>query len=128
MINQYIIFCFQSGTPPSAFALKADDSPCIVAVGTTKSTIVSYFIAIDGKLLPIENSDPAEAFDKFFKTHFVFDTKVNDNLLPYFNFVQSFYYKLNTNFKFTTRMREIRTALTVKQSRSTKETSVANEI
>jgi hypothetical protein len=70
---------------------------------------VSFYIAVDGKLLPTDAVASDAAFDLLFKSHFVLNTKFDDNVNSYYEFVQVYFYNMEpTKIQFTPRMREVR--------------------
>ncbi|XP_046744278.1 uncharacterized protein LOC124410159 [Diprion similis] len=82
--------------------------PCLLAVGPNKGAISSYFIAVEKGSIPIDAIDSSAAFDSLFKCHFVLDTRFDSSLSMYYDFIQVFYYKMDSNVRFTARMREVR--------------------
>ncbi|XP_046468095.1 uncharacterized protein, partial [Neodiprion pinetum] len=104
-------FSADTGTPLDNAPIKTAQ-PCLLAVGPNKAAISSYFIAVEKKVLPIDATDSSAAFDTLFKCHFVFNTNFDTNLSMYYNFLQEFYYKMESNVRFTARMREVRAWLT----------------
>ncbi|XP_046587774.1 uncharacterized protein LOC124292951 [Neodiprion lecontei] len=109
-IDRLILF-HKTGTPLDNAPIKTAQ-PCLLAVGPNKAAISSYFIAVEKKVLPIDATDSSAAFDTLFKCHFVFNTNFDTNLSMYYNFLQEFYYKMESNVRFTARMREVRAWLT----------------
>lgn len=94
---------------------KKTNQPFLIATGDTRQHINQYFICIDNKILAEENiKHVCQAFDILFKSFFVFNVNYDSALECFFNFVQVFFYKLNTDtVRFTSNMRELRTKLLV---------------
>ncbi|CAG5093142.1 Protein of unknown function [Cotesia congregata] len=106
-----LIKFIKTGTIRQDFNIKTTH-PCLVAVGVDKSNINSYFIAVDGKLLFLDEVTSAEAFDALFKSYFVLNIVFEKTLTVFFNFIQNYFYKLDGSMKFNIRMKEVRTWLT----------------
>lgn len=88
---------------------KKSTQPFILATGTCKKDISSYYLVIDDKIIPThKDNNIITAFDLLFKCHFVFDVQYNEHLKFFFQFIQSYFYKIELE-GITSRMREIRT-------------------
>ncbi|XP_051166535.1 uncharacterized protein LOC127284874 [Leptopilina boulardi] len=88
-----------------------NNHPYIIALGKNRNCISSYYISINGKILLTDATNFTMAFDQLFKSHLVFYFKFDETLSTFYQFVQSFYYGINTGVQFTPRMREIRSFL-----------------
>lgn len=104
------LITFQNFQIPIQTVLKEKKSnqPFILATGTCKRDISSYYLVIDDKIIATHKDNIATAFDLLFKCHFVFDVQYNDNLKYFFQFIQSYFYKIELG-EITSRIREIRT-------------------
>lgn len=95
--------------------LKSDGcsrQPYLIAEGQYKSELSAFHVYIDGKLLPTSSECTAlEAFDLLFMTHFVFNVKYAVSLTSFWQFVQSFFYKIEDDVTYTPKMRELRSKL-----------------
>ncbi|XP_062314216.1 uncharacterized protein LOC134018337 isoform X2 [Osmerus eperlanus] len=58
--------------------------PYLLALGSTRSCIHSYFIVVDKHALPCKATGSVGAFDKLFKAHFVFGTSYSPCLNNFF--------------------------------------------
>lgn len=86
--------------------------PIILAVGPNKGAIEEYFIILDNEILPSEENDIVSTLDLLFKIHFVFNLQFETNLKGFFQFLEFFFYNLESNIIITPRMREIKIKLT----------------
>jgi hypothetical protein len=66
--------------------------PYVLGIGMTADKITRYFVVLDGKKIPTDNT-PLDAFDVFFKTYQVFNIDYQPSLKNYFNFFAHFVYK-----------------------------------
>ncbi|XP_066508846.1 uncharacterized protein [Hoplias malabaricus] len=83
--------------------------PYLLAMGSTKCSIHSYFIVIDNHALPCKATGSVGAFDELFKAHFVFGTSYNSCLNNVFTFVQTTIYNIDIGeTKETPRVAELR--------------------
>ena len=81
----------------------------MIAIGPNKAAISTYYICIDGKIIPVENNSSDGAFDELFKSHFVFHTSYEPSLDGFYKFIQTFYYNLEVeNTRLTPRVRKVR--------------------
>lgn len=60
--------------------------PYLLATGTSKAQVSSFYIVLDKKLLPCQSSTSLGAFDELFKSHFNFGVKYDDALSSLFTF------------------------------------------
>ncbi|KAL6454882.1 hypothetical protein MHYP_G00363330 [Metynnis hypsauchen] len=55
-------------------SITQSSQPYLLALGSTKSSIHSYFVVIDKHALPCKATGSVGAFDELFKAHFAFGT------------------------------------------------------
>ncbi|XP_063058389.1 uncharacterized protein LOC134451923 [Engraulis encrasicolus] len=83
--------------------------PYLLAQGPTKSSIHSFFIAIDKHALPCQGTTSVGALDELFKVHFVFGTSYSPALNNFFTFLQTSIYNIDVGkTKETPRIAELR--------------------
>ncbi|XP_041799636.1 uncharacterized protein LOC121611261 [Chelmon rostratus] len=76
----------------------------------------SFYIVLDGKLLPCQSSTSLGAFDELFKSHFVFSLKYDDALSSLYTFLQTTLYNIDIDTtEETPRVKELRAKLLNKQ-------------
>ncbi|XP_077054748.1 uncharacterized protein LOC143740866 isoform X2 [Siphateles boraxobius] len=68
---------------------EGNPQPYLLASGTSKAQVFTFYIVLDKKLLPCQSSTSLGAFDELFKCHFVFSVKYDDAFQQ--NKPQSFY-------------------------------------
>jgi hypothetical protein len=73
---------------------KEKSQPNLVCLGGSEKDLISFFVACDGLLLPINSQNSTEAIDCLFKSHYVFGTQYDKNLVGLWTFIQVFIYKL----------------------------------
>ncbi|XP_052456813.1 uncharacterized protein LOC128016376 [Carassius gibelio] len=69
--------------------------PYILAVGTSKSSIHDYYIAVDERLIPCMAKSSLSAFDELFKVHYVFGISYDAALHNMFTFLQTTIYNID---------------------------------
>ncbi|XP_059892875.1 uncharacterized protein LOC132446569 [Gadus macrocephalus] len=69
--------------------------PYLLAQGPTKSSIHSFFIAIDKHALPCQATSSVGALDELFKAHYVFGTSYSPALNNFFTFLQTSIYNID---------------------------------
>ncbi|XP_042562130.1 uncharacterized protein LOC122131465 [Clupea harengus] len=83
--------------------------PYLLAQGSTRSSIHSYFIVIDKHALPCKATGSVGAFDELIKAHYVFGTSYSSSLSSFFTFVQTTIYNIDIGeTKETPRIAELR--------------------
>ncbi|CAL8337970.1 unnamed protein product [Boreogadus saida] len=83
--------------------------PYLLAQGPTKSSIHSFFIAIDKHALPCQATSSVGALDELFKAHYVFGTSYSPALNNFFTFLQTSIYNIDVGkTKETPRIAELR--------------------
>ncbi|XP_031433740.1 uncharacterized protein LOC116222859 isoform X1 [Clupea harengus] len=83
--------------------------PYLLAQGSTRSSIHSYFIVIDKHALPCKATGSVGAFDELIKAHYVFGTSYSFSLSSFFTFVQTNIYNIDMGeTKETPRIAELR--------------------
>ncbi|XP_048859957.1 uncharacterized protein LOC125727266 isoform X2 [Brienomyrus brachyistius] len=86
--------------------------PFLVAVGRRKDQIQSFFIALDGRLLPCQAGSSLGAFDELFKAHFVFGLTYDEALSSVYTFLQTTIYHIDVgSVKESPRVKELRARL-----------------
>ncbi|XP_018613767.1 uncharacterized protein LOC108937987 [Scleropages formosus] len=95
--------------PPS---MTNQRQPYLVAVGRRRDQIQSFYIALDGNLLPCQASCSLGAFDELFKTHFVFGLSYDEALSSVYTFLQTTVYHIDVgSVKESPRVKELRARL-----------------
>ncbi|XP_076132377.1 uncharacterized protein LOC143114584 [Alosa pseudoharengus] len=90
--------------------------PYLLASGTSKAQVSSFYIVLDRKLLPCQSCTSLGAFDELFKSHFVFSMKYDDALLSLYTFLQTTLYNIDRGTtEETPRVKELRAKLLNKQ-------------
>ncbi|KAL6473726.1 hypothetical protein MHYP_G00172870 [Metynnis hypsauchen] len=62
-------------------SITQSSQPYLLALGSTKSSIHSYFVVIDKHALPCKATGSVGAFDELFKAHFAFEQEANNQPL-----------------------------------------------
>ncbi|XP_031617244.1 uncharacterized protein LOC116337077 [Contarinia nasturtii] len=106
-INKLIVFRVV-GTPPENMIENDNNHPYIVACGTSKKDIVSYYIETERHLFPLPfEFGILETFDIFFKLHHVFHMKFDKALENMIVFMQRLIYKLEKGKQSTANMKNV---------------------
>ncbi|XP_013885434.1 uncharacterized protein LOC106533611 [Austrofundulus limnaeus] len=93
-------------------AISSSTQPYLLAVGTKRSTIHSFFIVLDKQVIPCKSASSLGAFDELFKAHFVLGTVYNQMLHNMFVFIQTTVYNIDVGkVHETPRVAEIRARL-----------------
>lgn len=112
------VFAFQSCQSLEDH-LKSTDGhpqPYLLASGTSKAQVSSFYIVLDRKLLPCQSCTSLGAFDELFKSHFVFSVKYDDALVSLYTFLQTTLYNIDIGTtEETPRVKELRAKLLNKQ-------------
>ncbi|XP_065127690.2 uncharacterized protein [Paramisgurnus dabryanus] len=83
--------------------------PYLLASGTCKQAISTYYIVIDKKLIPCQETTSLAAFDELFKAHFVFSVSYDDALSNMYTFLQTSVYNIDVDStKESPKVRELR--------------------
>uniref|UniRef100_A0A1A8NN88 Si:dkey-103d23.3 n=3 Tax=Nothobranchius TaxID=28779 RepID=A0A1A8NN88_9TELE len=83
--------------------------PYLLAQGTTRSRIHTFFIVIDKHALPCKATGSVGALDELFKAHYVFGTSYSHALINFFTFLQTTVYNIDVaETKQTPRVAELR--------------------
>ncbi|KAK1893136.1 Replication origin-binding protein [Dissostichus eleginoides] len=86
--------------------------PYLLSVGRQKSKIDSFYIAMDKHLISCQANRPLGAFDKLFKTHFVFNLSCDAALVNFDTFLQTTVYNIDVGkMKESPRVRDLRAKL-----------------
>ncbi|KAG7481489.1 hypothetical protein MATL_G00067280 [Megalops atlanticus] len=86
--------------------------PYLVAVGCRRDRIQSFYIALDGHLLPCQAGCSLGAFDELFKAHFVFGLSYDEALSSVYTFLQTTVYNIDVgSVKESPRVKELRARL-----------------
>ncbi|XP_063735842.1 uncharacterized protein LOC134862083 isoform X3 [Eleginops maclovinus] len=89
--------------------ISQSSQPYLLAQGPTKSSITSFFIAIDKHALPCKATSAVGALDELFKAHYVFCTSYSPVLNNFFTFLQTTIYSIDVGeTKETPRIAELR--------------------
>ncbi|XP_055714951.1 uncharacterized protein LOC129809165 [Phlebotomus papatasi] len=73
--------------------LTPKSSPTIIAQGGTRSDVRRFFVSVDGTLI-VTNNTFIDAFDIFFKLHFVFEIKYEDTLRNFLTYLEYYVFKI----------------------------------
>lgn len=87
---------------------KPSTQPFILAVGTSKAAVSTYYIVFDNHIVKSPRQDILTAFDLCVKCHFVFNLKFAQPLEHFFKFVCVQCYKIPCE-NVTSRIRELQT-------------------
>ncbi|KAL7827661.1 hypothetical protein SRHO_G00333790 [Serrasalmus rhombeus] len=77
-------------------SITQSSKPYLLVLGSTKSSIHSYFVVIDKHALPCKATGSVGDFDELFKAHFVFGTSYSSCLNNIFTFVQTTIYNIDS--------------------------------
>ncbi|XP_073795644.1 uncharacterized protein sb:cb449 isoform X3 [Danio rerio] len=94
--------------------LETEDNrqPYILAIGSSKEAISQFFIVLDKKLIPCQESSSLAAIDELFKVHFVFSISYDPPLKGLFTFLQTTVYRIDVgSTSETPRVKELRAKL-----------------
>lgn len=111
-INKLIVFQFSQVPLQTILETRPSNQPFILAVGTSRAAVSSYYIVFDNHIVPSPKPDILTAFNCLFQTYFVFDLHFDKSLQFFFQFVQIQFYQFNVeSIPLTSRMRDIRTKI-----------------
>lgn len=82
-----------------------------MAVGETKKSIVEYFVLVDSDYLPTTATNGREALRKLFQAYWVFNAEYEPYLKEFFEFIESYFFKMSSDIRFGTQAREIQIQL-----------------
>ncbi|KAJ8009753.1 hypothetical protein DPEC_G00094800 [Dallia pectoralis] len=83
--------------------------PYLLASGTHKQAISTYYIVMDKKLIPCLGTTSLAALDKLFKVHFVFSVSYDNALSNMYTFLQTTVYGIDVeNTKESPKVKELR--------------------
>ncbi|KAJ8285246.1 hypothetical protein GJAV_G00024610 [Gymnothorax javanicus] len=89
--------------------LEAPRQPYLVAVGTRRDQIESFYLALDRQLIPCQANCSLGAFDELFKAHFVFGLSYDEALSSVYTFLQTTVYNIDVgSVKESPRVKELR--------------------
>ncbi|XP_036066766.1 uncharacterized protein LOC112141726 [Oryzias melastigma] len=74
---------------------KVSNQPYLLATGTSKAQVSTFYVVLDKKLLPCQACTTLGAFDELFKSHFVFNVKYDDALSSLYTFLQTTVYNID---------------------------------
>ncbi|XP_034740124.1 uncharacterized protein LOC117952118 [Etheostoma cragini] len=104
------------GLEEHLMTIEGNPQPYLLATGTSKAQVFSFYIVLDRKLLPCQSSTSLGAFDELFKSHFVFSVQYDDALLSLYGFLQTTLYNIDIGTtEETPRVKELRAKLLNKQ-------------
>ncbi|XP_072752444.1 uncharacterized protein [Anoplolepis gracilipes] len=104
------IILFKKNNTPLESESKQKTQSRLVAVGSSKAAVTQYFLNVDNKFILLHVQNFMKAFDILFKSHFVFNTQYDSNLIRFYRFIETYFYKIN-NGPVTPRVREVYTLL-----------------
>nr|XP_024654248.1 uncharacterized protein LOC106676715 [Maylandia zebra] len=91
---------------------EGNPQPYLLATGTSKAQVFSFYIVLDRKLLPCQSGTSLGAFDELFKCHFVFSVKYEDALSSLYTFLQTTVYNIDVGTTVESpRVKELRAKL-----------------
>lgn len=116
VITYYYYFenLFQLNTPLSeVIENRRTLQPFLVAQGSNKGAVSQFNIVFDGKCVPCAPlCSSTTAIASLFKCHYVFNITYDPCLKPFWEFIQSYYYVIDTdNVRYTPKMAELRSRL-----------------
>ncbi|GAA6232819.1 uncharacterized protein LOC115361442 [Lates japonicus] len=76
---------------------RAHRQPYLLASGTGKQAISTYYIVMDKRLIPCQGTTSLAAFDELFKLHFVFSVSYDDALNNMYTFLQTTVYSIDVD-------------------------------
>nr|XP_055061894.1 uncharacterized protein LOC129444903 isoform X3 [Misgurnus anguillicaudatus] len=86
--------------------------PYILAVGRTRKTIDTFYIAVDKQLILCQATSSLGAFDELFKSHYVFNLSYDESLVHFYTFLQTTVFNIDvTTTDESPRVRELRAKL-----------------
>ncbi|XP_028448051.1 uncharacterized protein LOC114564737 isoform X3 [Perca flavescens] len=92
--------------------IEGNPQPYLLATGTSKAQVFTFYIVLDRKLLPCQSSTSLGAFDELFKSHFVFSVQYDDALSSLYRFLQTTLYNIDIGTtEETPRVKELRAKL-----------------
>ncbi|XP_028451664.1 uncharacterized protein LOC114566987 isoform X2 [Perca flavescens] len=92
--------------------IEGNPQPYLLATGTSKAQVFTFYIVLDRKLLPCQSSTSLGAFDELFKSHFVFSVRYDDALSSLYRFLQTTLYNIDIGTtEETPRVKELRAKL-----------------
>ncbi|XP_049924047.1 uncharacterized protein LOC126404715 [Epinephelus moara] len=95
---------------------EGNPQPYLLASGTSKAQVSTFYIVLDRKLLPCQPCTSLGAFDELFKSHFVFSVKYDDALSSLYTFLQTTLYNIDIGTtEETPKVKELRAKLLNKQ-------------
>lgn len=88
---------------------ESHQQPYLLASGTNKQAISSFYIVLDKKLIPCQAATSLAAFDELFKVHFVFSVNYADALNNFYTFLQTTVYGIDVETtKESPKLKELR--------------------
>ncbi|CAL8326338.1 unnamed protein product [Boreogadus saida] len=97
-IEKHLVVFMKSGTSVQEHvdAITSSTQPYLLAIGMNRATIHEFFIVIDKQAIPCRSTSSLGAFDKLFKTHFVFGIMYNQMLQNMYTFVQTTVFNIDS--------------------------------
>ncbi|CAL8378188.1 unnamed protein product [Gadus morhua 'NCC'] len=112
--EKHLVVFMKSGTSVQEHvdAITSSTQPYLLAIGMNRATIHEFFIVIDKQAIPCRSTSSLGAFDKLFKTHFVFGIMYNQMLQNMYTFVQTTVFNIDVGkVRESPRVAEIRARL-----------------
>lgn len=94
-IDHLVVFHKACRSIQEHLELEENRQPYILASGSSKEAISHYFIVVDKKLIPCQESSSLAAIDELFKVHFVFSLSYDPPLKNWYTFLQTTVYKID---------------------------------
>ncbi|KAG5841456.1 hypothetical protein ANANG_G00199690 [Anguilla anguilla] len=104
-----VVQFYKSRTEWHPGGLEGPRQPYLVAVGSRRDQIESFYLALDRHLLPCQANCSLGAFDELFKAHFVFGLSYDEALSSVYTFLQTTVYNIDVgSVKESPRVKELR--------------------
>ncbi|KAJ8401607.1 hypothetical protein AAFF_G00379240 [Aldrovandia affinis] len=107
-----VVQFYKSRTEWRPGSTEGQRQPYLVAVGSRRDQIQSFYLALDHHLLPCQANCSLGAFDELFKAHFVFGLSYDEALSSVYTFLQTTVYNIDVgSVKESPRVKELRARL-----------------
>ncbi|XP_061116341.1 uncharacterized protein LOC133140415 [Conger conger] len=104
-----VVQFYKSRTEWHPGGVEGPRQPYLVAVGSRRDQIESFFLALDRHLIPCQANCSLGAFDELFKAHFVFGLSYDEALSSVYTFLQTTVYNIDVgSVKESPRVKELR--------------------
>ncbi|KAJ8381016.1 hypothetical protein SKAU_G00017940 [Synaphobranchus kaupii] len=104
-----VVQFYKSRTEWRPGGMEGQRQPYLVAVGSRRDQIESFYLALDCHLIPCQANCSLGAFDELFKAHFVFGLSYDEALSSVYTFLQTTVYNIDVgSVKESPRVKELR--------------------